>query len=446
MKYNILAILIIILLSSCAKSTLVVTVDIFTGNLPEVQSNDDEIDNIIGKVIELESVSEQVYTDKLRLSEAIFKTYIAYYKFAAEAMDGSYDPAFTEPLNGLKSDFEDKVKNQKNSIDSGFDTIKSLLTDLINSEGDFQVYQNLKLTLPAKINQQIASIEQLADFTHVYIESIRGSFSQDLQDLSNLKNENIQESTFNEVKLALSNLATLLNNRDFNVDSRILSEMLESLESQNLTSFKDSFTKLSSVFAEIPNTLTLESRTNDLAKFIQDKNFLFNQLDRLQDFGHVDWKNIAMKMDDPNSWKREFTSTEFEAEGNSSVVLVRDSPVSFRPQQVNNDPSALIQSQLQISRAATGMALSVAGAVAGIDLESSPNIDLSTAEVSSTNEGQKAALERRMELREIALNNLIKNLQNIEEDLNNNGGVAADRAAILGRIEILTKAYILQFQ
>lgn len=441
-----IAVIFAIILCSCAKSTLTVSVDIFTGDIPNNSAPRDEIDGVIAAVVKLESISDKVVSDKLDLSEAIFSAYTSYYQFATEARGSSFDLRDLSAFQEMKKEFEEGVYGRKTHIDNVFDQIKDETTSLINAHKDSPEFMDAKLRIPGLLNEQIGFIKSLSEMTHPYVENIKSSFEQDLQDLAAIEPQDVSIPTYNQVKTALSDLANALFNRNFNVNGRVLNDMLQSLETPSFTSFKDSFNMLSSVFAELPINLTLESRATDLAKFVQDKNFLFSQLDRVQDFGNEDWKHIAQFMDTEGFWKREFTSTKFEAEGNSSIVLVRDSPVNFRPQQVNNDPSALIQSQLQISRATTGLALNVAGALGGFDVGSASNVDVSSDESTSTNEGQKAALERRNELRQLALLTLLDNLKSIEEDLEENGSDDTERARILQRVKILTEAYILQFK
>lgn len=76
-----------------------------------------------------------------------------------------------------------------------------------------------------------------------------------------------------------------------------------------------------------------------------------------------------VKKDCDDRWSREFTRTYFYAEGNSSVVVVRDTPKTFRVQRSTNDPANLIKGQLQASRAIADAAITVAGAASGLTLD-----------------------------------------------------------------------------
>ncbi len=87
----------------------------------------------------------------------------------------------------------------------------------------------------------------------------------------------------------------------------------------------------------------------------------------VRDWGDPVWRTLT----DPENgwhWHRTFSTNYFYAEGNSSVVIVRDSPVDFRIQKGGNNPSALIQSQLQITRSIADAAISIAGAASGVPI------------------------------------------------------------------------------
>jgi hypothetical protein len=94
-------------------------------------------------------------------------------------------------------------------------------------------------------------------------------------------------------------------------------------------------------------------------------------LDRLQDPGDPVWRTLA----DPGNarrWHRAFSTNYFYAEGNSSVIIVRDTPMHYRVQRANNNPSALVEGQLRVSRALTDAAIQIAGAATGVKLPNLP--------------------------------------------------------------------------
>jgi len=123
-------------------------------------------------------------------------------------------------------------------------------------------------------------------------------------------------------------------------------------------------------------------------------------------------------------WNVEFSRTYFRAEGNTSVVVVRDSPMEFRVQQGSNDPSALVQAQLQVSRAIADAAIAVAGATTGVSLapltkpaDKAAGPDDALAEESEQLARLRARVEREAELREFAIKRLTANLRSIKAQI-----------------------------
>ena len=124
------------------------------------------------------------------------------------------------------------------------------------------------------------------------------------------------------------------------------------------------------------NLLNKPLRFSDSAVREQFESFslLATQIERLQDPSDPLWKVVTDPMN-AEQWNVEFSGTYFRAEGNSSVVVVRDSPMEFRTQRGNNDPTALVQAQLQVSRAIADAAITVAGATTGVNLGGLKSVD-----------------------------------------------------------------------
>ena len=106
-----------------------------------------------------------------------------------------------------------------------------------------------------------------------------------------------------------------------------------------------------------------------LANLVVSSSKFIEVIDRLQDGGDPVWRIVADPANEDN-WNKRFARTYFYAEGDAGVVVVRDNPMRFRVHHAENNPAALIQGQLEISRAVTDAALSVAGAAAGFPTES----------------------------------------------------------------------------
>lgn len=90
-----------------------------------------------------------------------------------------------------------------------------------------------------------------------------------------------------------------------------------------------------------------------------------SQIDRLQNPADPAWRDVS-DQNNEHYWNNEFTRTFFEAEGRTEVVIVRDRTGHFRIQHAKNDPTALIEGQLRISRVVAGGLLDIVAAAAGV--------------------------------------------------------------------------------
>jgi len=105
----------------------------------------------------------------------------------------------------------------------------------------------------------------------------------------------------------------------------------------------------------------------DATELADRNSLLSSQLDRLQNYADPVWREIT-SVNNADKWTPTFAQTKFFAEGESEVVIVRDNPGSYRIHQGSNNPAALIQSQLQITRAIGNTALAIASAASGSPL------------------------------------------------------------------------------
>jgi hypothetical protein len=156
---------------------------------------------------------------------------------------------------------------------------------------------------------------------------------------------------------------------------------------------------------------------------------LNSQLDRLQIASSPVWR-IVTDPQNAEKWNTEFSETYFYAEGNAGVVVVRDSPIKYRMQEASNNPAALVQAQLQVSRAVADAAIQMASTASGVPLVSvsqDPNNSIKRSE--NTNYQQetetmmtkqarlgamKAVYQRSLESIEANIDSYIRQLSQLE--------------------------------
>ncbi|MES2974176.1 MAG: hypothetical protein V4757_11245 [Pseudomonadota bacterium] len=195
--------------------------------------------------------------------------------------------------------------------------------------------------------------------------------------------------------------------------------------------------------AKINDDYRLDSGSVVIAGLAETLDFYNSQIDRLQDPADPVWREVVDPRNDAK-WNPVFARTVFYSEGNTGVVVVRDRAGEFRVHQAKNNPTALIQGQLRISRAVTSGLTDVLGAMTGasglkgvLPAGKSDAADGDTAAVESIAEGDakvRAETDRRRALRANLLRNLERinsQLQGMEEDDDRLDGLKAELQGIL---------------
>ncbi|WP_102795872.1 hypothetical protein [Bowmanella denitrificans] len=122
----------------------------------------------------------------------------------------------------------------------------------------------------------------------------------------------------------------------------------------------------------------LESLRNDLPQsassqmalegLVKSKTSLNEMVDRLQNAGDPVWRIVT----DPafrNRWNQ-INKVYFRADGNTSVVIVRDAPARFRTSNAKNNPTVLATNQIIISKAIADAAIDTVGVFTGVPFPS----------------------------------------------------------------------------
>jgi hypothetical protein len=175
-----------------------------------------------------------------------------------------------------------------------------------------------------------------------------------------------------------------------------------------------------------------------------------SQIDRLQDPADPAWREL-LRLENETNWAPFFTRTSYRAEGDTGVVIARDRLGHFRVQRAKNNPAALIQGQLRISRAiassladalAAATGVPGAGALAGAVKAGVPKPDPTKPDgIKLDGQGEQdpathaAKLEAQARLRHSARTNLINNLEILNRSLQ---ALKEDKTPVPG--DLLTRA------
>jgi hypothetical protein len=130
-----------------------------------------------------------------------------------------------------------------------------------------------------------------------------------------------------------------------------------------------------------------------LARFASAAERRWQMLEFMQNWADPRWRDVAHPSNS-HRWTCKFSHTKYYAQGNSAVVVVRDSPVSFRVMRGTNNPATLIQQQLRIARAVGAASIEVAAGMSGIPIGS---LDPPVSDENGETQAAPAASDPRLE-------------------------------------------------
>jgi hypothetical protein len=242
----------------------------------------------------------------------------------------------------------------------------------------------------------------------------------------------VDDSSFKKIKDEIEAVAKQI----LNTDSAVL-QVNQQLEKQLDFALKQgSLETLTATLAE--NPIIYELSAEEESKRLQAFSMLTSQLERLQNPGSPVWR-IVTDPENEKNWNTEFSRTYFYSEGNSGVVVVRDSPMDYRVQEGANNPAALVQAQLQVARAVADAAIQIAGASTGVPLVGATlnNQTISKADKIKYDEEteslvqKKAELEARIERRALSILSMTANLQSTLKQIKDlNPSIPAEKTKI----------------
>jgi hypothetical protein len=210
--------------------------------------------------------------------------------------------------------------------------------------------------------------------------------------------------------------------------------------------------ELESLRADLPDDI---SALTALAELVRHSSRFTELIDRLQDTGDPVWRIVTSPANERH-WNRNVVDTNFYAQGNSSVVVVRHDPMRYDIHEASNNPLALIKGQLAISHAVTKAAITIAGAATGLPTPTQddkgnivpPTQQQREAGANAAEDFAKraAAAAETERTRERALRGLSQELASIHATLAASGGDAKVLAAQKTRLESVLQAYKALFE
>lgn len=177
-------------------------------------------------------------------------------------------------------------------------------------------------------------------------------------------------------------------------------------------------TKLSQMVSSPP--LRDESR-KELQSLLGHLRFVNSQLERLQDAGDPVWRIVTDGANEAH-WSPAVAHDAFSAEGNTSVVIVRDNALNYRIQRGTNDPAVLVAGQLAVARVIANTATQIAGAAMGVPAAKLPGAapkagDGGTQAPATPLAARRATTDEQERSRASARDTFVRDLQSVRESL-----------------------------
>jgi hypothetical protein len=461
------AILWLVLVAGCASTQLTLNLDLYKED-PAVALTPGRIVKLQEGLALAQNEAQMLALDRSDLADNLFATYEGLYKLSvrlrpvpAGSPPPTYNPADLNILRQYLDSYKNTVTGIANNITALVAEAQRKLDEYMKIPDDksqaARLAQVSVLRNSANVARELAKLGgplgtdfegSLANNWKIVAQSISADNLQPL-----FKDGKTEPSEAMELRNQVAKLASKLQElaaRGRSILKEISARLSEAIKSAELkpSRLKESIDAVAKAATDIPSSVGLpDGGQTALNRLVLSTSLLFSQIDRLQDPADPVWRIVS----DPQNesiWNTTFSETYFYSEGNNSVVVVRDTPMSFRVQRGNNNPIALIQGQLQVSRAITNAAISVAGAAAGIP---TPKLPGSVSQgKDSTGAGdpaeqlarRKVTVERFAAQRAEAIRGLQRKLTALRDefaivDVNNPKAVDA----LLSRFQAVLKAY-----
>lgn len=391
---KLLPLFVMMLLAGCANSSLKMELSIYKDDplFKNVLTKDDikpakaylnfledELDPLANKQLELAKVSYDLFLNYW-MAQGIVETKKRGVAFDAAAR--SSQSAAMEPLRTRLLSYQRSIEKVKSEVilrlkqaHSTYDRLNAMLPselseiDFTDSSyiGQIQRQQRLQQTLSIEISRVFQALDVLVkDQEHEFYISTKNRWGM-IQDL--IESDDFQTylspKQRNSLRQDLHSVAQQF--LQFDQDSDLLKLRSEIKTGFSfIVNYNDTATLVNSMMKN-PRVYIVPAKEE--SNMLRNIDLLNSQLDRLQNASSPVWRVVT----DPKNakkWNTKFSETYFYAEGNAGVVVVRDSPIKYRVQEATNNPAALVQAQLQVSRAVADAAIQIAGASTGVPLVS----------------------------------------------------------------------------
>jgi hypothetical protein len=457
-----------LLLAGCASATLKLNLDIYKEDpFESAPISEAKLIQIQNGIDVLERESATLADNRKKLGDTLFNTY----KEILYVITMAKRPNFNR--NDLESEtkgFQVQLKEYKETIETKLREINALAESARNIlfpkclKGDEKSREPSELNVQNAVKKFEKAVGELGGPLGTHFEAtliqnwptVAKSASE--ENLRNLFKDELTPPELKDLRVAAEKYNGVidgLKKDGYNIPEKAIKDLNTGLENLKTppspSALSNSLVAIVKAGTTLSPAIGLSDRgETELGLLVKATTLLSSQIDRLQDPADPVWR-IVSAPENEYKWNKDFSETYFYAEGNSSVVVVRDTPISFRQQRGANNPTALIQNQLVISRAIGNAAISIAAATTGVPIKlpsdtkstASPPTNGNTATESEVLARRKAVAEEQLRLRKQALSNLRNNLISIREEFRLKDGkkTLGNYPELKSRLEVVLKAH-----
>lgn len=381
-----------LLLVGCAHSSLKMELSIYKDD-PLFKSvlTQDDIKPAIAFLNYVDSELDPLTHNQLELAEESYDLFYDYWMAQGEvdskkqglvfdAAARANQAAAMKPLERRLVSYKRSIAEAQNDVvirlrqaQSIYDRLNAMipsdLSDIDFTESSYIAQVNRQQSLQQALNIEISRVFQALNALvngseHVFYKSTKERWGK-IQKL--IESNDYKKYLSSNVRDGLSQVLRTVAQKFTQFDSGLVTLRSEIKAGANLVIDYNEPAVLVNSMMENPTVYTISAEEE--SRMLRALDLLNSQLDRLQNAGSPVWR-IVTEPGNAKKWNTKFSETYFYGEGNSGVVVVRDSPIKYRIQEATNNPAALVQAQLQISRSVANAAIQIAGATTGVPLTS----------------------------------------------------------------------------
>lgn len=451
MRGRVILALVLLATGGCASTRLTVNLDLYRDDARGilVDLTPARIAQLTVALSAAETDVDQLAKDRIDLAMAMTDTYEAVRKLLAAARGQVYDPNSRAVATAREylGAYRAEVDRQRQETHAKLQAARQRLDDYVRLQqagaGSLQTPEAQALQAIGDASRALAKMggplgtdfeKSLVELWPVVIRSVSADNLKALESADTL-------TSLEEFRGQVANLGQQLERlrlRGRRVPLEVTRTLAGALKDAQPDPgrLKASIDQVARAMTAVPASLGLDDRgAAALHDLVLSSTLLSSQIDRLQDPADPVWRAITAP-ESESRWNTTFAETYFYSEGNNSVVIVRDTPFSFRVQRGTNNPAALVQGQLQISRAVANAAIAVAGAAAGVPVPKLPGAGGAAPAANADDGGteaealakRKATVERQAALRAAVVAGLRRQLGPLRAQLDRTD--AGNRAAV----------------